>query len=67
MDPNSLPMTPEQVATSIVSLYFYVIAGATILVRIIPVLKDKSIWLPVIKFVAKYLALNRNTPAARPQ
>lgn len=69
MDPNSIniPLTPEQVVTSIVSLYFYVIAIATIVIRLLPILRDKSKWLPIIKFVAKWLALNRNTPTERPK
>lgn len=67
MDPNSLPLTPEQIGTSIISLYFYIVAIATILIKIVPVLKDKSILLPVIKWIARYVALNRNSPAERPK
>lgn len=67
IDPNSLSLTPEQVATNIVSLYFYVVAIATILIRIIPVLKDKNMWLPIIKWIAKYIALNTNSPDERPK
>jgi hypothetical protein len=67
MDPNSLSLNPEQIGKDLVSLYFAIVAIATILVRVIPTLKDKSIWLPVIKFIAKYIALNTNSPAKRPE
>ena len=70
MDPNSVinvPLTPEQVVTNIVSLYFYVVAIATIIIRLLPVFKDKSAWLPIIKFVAKFIALNTNAPTERPK
>lgn len=47
----------------------YLIAIASIVVRLTPTLKDDSALLAVIKFVGKYIALNVNAPtnASRPK
>ncbi len=45
-----------------------VIALASILIQVFPVLDKNNKLLPIIKFIAKYLALNRNvTDADRPK
>ena len=70
MDPNSVinvPLTPQEVVTNIVSLYFYVVAIATIIVRLLPVFRDKSAWLQIIKFIGKFIALNTHAPIDRPK
>lgn len=42
------------------------IAVASIIVKLTPTLKDDSILLPVIKFIGKYIALNKYGPENRP-
>ena len=42
----------------------YVIAIASIIVKFTPTLKDDNILLPIVKFVGKYLALNKNVNEA---
>lgn len=37
-----------------------IIGAATAIVRLTPTLKDDSIWLPFVKWVSKYIALNDN-------
>jgi hypothetical protein len=39
----------------------YIIAIASIIVKLTPTLKDDNILLGVIKFLSKYIALNRTT------
>ena len=50
----------------LLQLWAYVIAIATIIVKILPVLPENSPLLPFVKFIGKFLALNKNvTPADR--
>lgn len=46
-----------------------IIGLASIIVRITPNLKDDAFLLPIVKFVAKFIALNKNAPtdAERPK
>jgi hypothetical protein len=44
-------------------VYLAIIGAASIIVKLTPTLKDDTILLNIIKFVAKYLALNVNAPA----
>jgi len=46
----------------ILEIIAYVISIASIIVKVTPTLKDDSILLPVIKFVGKWLALNKFGP-----
>lgn len=39
----------------------YAIAMASIIVKLTPTLKDDTILLKIVKFVGKYIALNRKT------
>lgn len=39
-----------------------IVTGVSLVVKITPTLKDDNIWLPVVKFLSKYIALNRTTP-----
>lgn len=41
-----------------------IIALGSIIVRFTPTLKDDNWWLPVVKFIGKYIALNTNAPTA---
>lgn len=70
MDPNSLPiapLTPEQWVILAIQVISYVIAAATLIVKATPTLKDNNFLLPIVKFIAKFLALNTNTPEERPK
>lgn len=40
----------------------YIIAGASILIKIIPTLSKNNKILPIIKFIGKYLALDKYGP-----
>lgn len=35
------------------------VTGVSIIVRLTPTLKDDNIWLPFVKWLSKYVALNR--------
>lgn len=46
----------------------YIIAGASVIVKITPTLKDDNFLLGIIKFLGKYIALNKSVDEAnRPQ
>jgi len=45
----------------------YIIAGATIIIKLTPTMKDDNWLLPKIKFISKYIALNTKTPTDRPK
>lgn len=47
--------------TNIAQGIAYVIAAASIVVKLTPTLKDDNILLGIIKFLSKYIALNRTT------
>ena len=55
----------KEIAEAIVAL----IGFASIIVRLTPTLKDDNIFLPLVKFVGKFIALNVNSPidANRPK
>jgi len=48
-------------ADDIARIAAYVIAIASIIVKLTPNLRDDAILLKVIKFLSKYIALNRHT------
>jgi len=39
----------------------YIIAAASVIVKLTPTLKDNTVLLKIVKFVSKYVALNRKT------
>jgi len=47
---------------NIASVIAYIIAAASIIVKLTPTLKDDTVLLNVIKFISKYVALNTNAP-----
>lgn len=51
---DKFPMIKE-----ILQIIAYVIAAATIIVKLTPTLKDDNFLLPIVKFLSKYIALNR--------
>jgi len=36
-----------------------IVTGVSIIVRLTPTLRDDNMWLPVVKFLSKYIAINR--------
>jgi hypothetical protein len=48
----------------IIAIYTGVVGVASIIVKLTPTLKDDTFLLSIIKFIAKYLALNTNAPKA---
>jgi len=48
-------------ANDIAAIIAYVIVIASIIVRLTPTLKDDNFLLPIVKFLSKYIALNRKT------
>lgn len=48
-------------ADDIARIIAYVIVIASIVVKLTPTLKDDTILLKIVKFVGKYIALNRKT------
>jgi len=44
----------------ILNIVAYVCLAASAIVKITPTLKDDNIVLPIVKFIGKYLALNKN-------
>ena len=44
----------------------YLIAIASIIVRLTPTLKDDNVLLVIIKFIGKYIALDKYGPPQRP-
>ena len=36
-----------------------IVTGVSIIVRATPTLKDDNVWLPFVKFLSKYIAINR--------
>lgn len=39
----------------------FIIAATSIIVKLTPTLKDDNFLLPIVKWLSKYIALNRNT------
>ena len=52
---------------NITSIIAYIIATASIIVKLTPILRDDNILLGIIKFLSKYIALNTPTPIERPK
>lgn len=44
---------------SILDVVAYLIAGASIIVKLTPTIKDNEILEKIVKFIGKYVALNR--------
>ena len=44
-----------------------IIGAVSVIVRLTPTLKDDNVWLPIVKFLSKYIALNTPTPTERPK
>jgi hypothetical protein len=52
---------------NIIAVYLAIVGLASVIVKLTPTLKDDNILLGIVKFVAKYLALNTNAPVERPK
>ena len=48
---------------AIINVIAYLIAIASIIVKLTPTLKDDNWLLPIIKFIGKYIALDKYGPA----
>lgn len=46
----------------ILAIYAGVVAVASVIVKLTPSLRDDTILLAIVKFVAKYIAINTNAP-----
>jgi hypothetical protein len=51
---------------SILQAFAAAIALASLIVRLTPTLKDDNVFLPIVKFIGKYVALNKYGPPERP-
>lgn len=51
---------------NVAQIYAGIVAVASIIVKMTPTLKDDDALLAIIKWIAKYLALNTPTPEDRP-
>lgn len=49
---------------AIAQVISYIIAAATIIIKLTPTLADDNALLPIIKFIGKYLALNKSVSNA---
>jgi len=45
-----------------VNVIAYIIAGASIVVKLTPTPKDDAVLAKIVKFLSKYIALNKNMP-----
>ena len=50
----------------IVKIIAAIIGVASLIVKLTPTLKDDAILLPIIKFIGKFIALNKYSPEERP-
>ncbi len=48
-----------------IDIVAYVVLLASLIVKLTPTLKDDNIVLPIVKFVGKYIALNKYGPQDR--
>ena len=51
----------------ILNIVTYGIAATSIIVKLTPSLKDDNFFLPIVKFLGKFIALNTNAPTVRPK
>lgn len=48
-------------ADDVARIIAYIVAIASVIVRLTPNLRDNAVLLPIIKFISKYIAVNRCT------
>lgn len=53
--------------TDILNIITYVITATSIIVKLTPSLRDDNFFLPIVKFLGKFIALNTNAPTVRPK
>lgn len=51
----------------IVDIIAYVVAVGSVIVKLTPTLKDDNVILPIIKFIGKFIALDKYSPPERPK
>ena len=49
----------------IIDIIAYVVLAASIIVKLTPTLKDDNFFKPIIKFVGKFLALDKYSPKGK--
>ena len=53
---------------NILAVIVQIIGVASLIVKLTPTLKDDNVWLPIVKFLGKYIALNKTvTNEERPK
>ncbi len=48
-------------ADDLARILAYLVAAASVIIRITPTLKDDNVLLPIVKFLGKYVSLSRKT------
>jgi hypothetical protein len=51
----------------IVTVLTSIIGTASVIVKLTPTLKDDNILLPIVRFIGKFIALDKYAPTERPQ
>lgn len=51
----------------IIDIIAYAVTIASVIVKLTPTLKDDNALLPIIKFIGKFIALDKYTPPERPK
>ena len=51
----------------VIEMIAAIIGAASVIVRITPTLKDDNILLPIVKFIGKFIALDKYAPTTRPK
>lgn len=49
----------------LIDIVAYVVMIASVVVKLTPTLKDDAFLLPIVKFIGKYIALDKYGPGAR--
>ena len=57
----------EEHWSEVAKVIAYAMAATSIVVRLTPTLKDDNFFLPIVKFLGKFIALNTNAPTVRPK
>lgn len=63
LDPNSItsiPLTIENLLIYMPIIFSGIVTVATLIVRLTPSVRDNNFFLPILKFLGKWIALNRD-------
>lgn len=67
MDLSSLLEWVQAHWDDIVFIYTSIVGIASVIVKLVPTLSSNNPFLPIVKVIGKYIALNRESPTKRPQ